>query len=127
MRVAVNITFLFFFIKYLYSFNFVTQTFALDILSAFVTASITCGDGTVGSLAADRAYRVTSAAYDNAIVLMHCFEGNSETMEALKTVIPELKMQGYEFVTLTELFTYDGGEVPQPGTGNIVLDKNKVK
>lgn len=93
----------------------------------FVTASITCGDGTVGSLAADRAYRVTSAAYDNAIVLMHCFEGNSETVEALKTVIPELKMQGYEFVTLTELFTYDGGEVPQPGTGNIVLDKNKVK
>ncbi|MGF7060866.1 polysaccharide deacetylase family protein [Brassicibacter mesophilus] len=38
------------------------------------------------------------------IILLHDYvEGKSHTVEALKTVIPELKNRGYEFVTVSEL------------------------
>ena len=83
----------------------------------FMGAAITTGDGTIGSIAADRAWKATSQAYDGAIVLMHCFQGNDETVKALEIVLPELQAQGYEFVTLTDLYTRNGGSVPQPTPG----------
>lgn len=52
----------------------------------------------------ERIDKVVNNAQDGAIVLLHCFEGNWQTPEALETIIPELKAQGYEFVTLDELF-----------------------
>ena len=33
---------------------------------------------------------------------------NYNTVEAIKTIIPELKKQGYEFVTVRELFRRSG-------------------
>ena len=94
------------------------------IQAPFMGAAISTGDGTIGSLAADRAWRATSNAYDGAIVLFHCFQGNDETVTALETVLPELKAQGYEFVTLTELYTRNGGEVPV-ATPGIKFKDNK--
>ena len=35
-------------------------------------------------------------------------EGNDATVEALDTIIPELKNRGYEFVTITDLFNRAG-------------------
>lgn len=43
-------------------------------------------------------------ADDGAILLMHCFEGNEATVEALRILLPELKQQGYEIVTVSQLF-----------------------
>lgn len=43
---------------------------------------------------------------------MHDAAGNNKTVEALKIAIPQLKEQGYEFVTLTELFERQG-ETPK--------------
>ncbi|MOA57219.1 Bifunctional xylanase/deacetylase precursor [compost metagenome] len=41
------------------------------------------------------------------IVLMHDYVANStQTVEALKQILPELKKQGYSFVTVTELLTH---------------------
>lgn len=43
-------------------------------------------------------------ADDGAILLMHCFEGNEATVEALRVILPELKRQGYRMVTVSRLF-----------------------
>lgn len=47
---------------------------------------------------------VLSQAKDGAIILLHDSAGNFKTVEALKTIIPELQSQGYALVTLSQLF-----------------------
>ena len=54
------------------------------------------------------------AAEDGVIFLMHDFEGNGATAEALKTILPRLKAEGYGFVTVAELFAVKG-IIPQKG------------
>ena len=58
--------------------------------------------------AADRSRDVLARVKDGDIVLLHDFEGNDATAEALKTIIPELKKQGYTLVTVSELFKRKG-------------------
>ena len=58
--------------------------------------------------AADRSQGVISRVKDGDVVLLHDFEGNDATAEALKTIIPELKKQGYTFVTVSQLFKLKG-------------------
>ncbi|MBQ7003536.1 MAG: polysaccharide deacetylase family protein [Oscillospiraceae bacterium] len=62
--------------------------------------------------AEQRAESILSSAKDGMIYLMHDAAGNDQTVEALKIVMPELTKQGYEFVTLTELFERQG-ETPR--------------
>lgn len=66
--------------------------------------------------AQDRADFILNGAKDGVIVLLHDAAGNNQTVEALKIVMPQLIEQGYEFVTLTELFERQG-ETPK---GNII-------
>jgi len=47
-------------------------------------------------------------ARDGAILLMHCFEKNDATVEALKTILPELQRRGYRMVTVSRLFAEKG-------------------
>ena len=47
---------------------------------------------------------ILANAEPGAIYLLHDFEGNEATVEALDEAIPVLKEQGYVFVTLSELF-----------------------
>ena len=54
------------------------------------------------------------AAEDGVIFLMHDFEGNGATAEALEVILPRLKEQGYGFVTVAELFAVKG-VTPQKG------------
>ena len=63
-----------------------------------------CEDWVPDVTAEERAARVLANAEDGQIVLLHDMEWNRNTVEALKTIIPELKKRGYEFVTVTELF-----------------------
>ncbi len=85
----------------------VSQTMydAIDI--PFITG-ISSGDSNSQKSAQERAETVLSSAKDGAIILMHDFYGNDKTVEALKTILPELQSQGYQFVTLTELFAAKG-------------------
>ncbi len=62
--------------------------------------------------AQQRADFILTNAKDGVIVLLHDAAGNDQTVEALKIAIPELIEQGYEFVTLTELFERQG-ETPK--------------
>ena len=55
-----------------------------------------------------RARMILKQAKDGDIILLHDAEGNSMTVEALDTIIPELQKQGYKFVTVTELFKVKG-------------------
>lgn len=57
-----------------------------------------------------RALMVLRQAKNGAIILLHDAKGNSQTVEALDTIIPELQAQGYEFVTISEVFRECGAE-----------------
>lgn len=51
--------------------------------------------------------KVLNNARNGDIVLFHDYvEGKSQTLEALKQVLPRLKERGYRFVTVSELLSY---------------------
>ena len=62
----------------------------------------------------DRIDRVLANAEDGQIVLLHDMEWNVNTVEALKTIVPELKKRGYRFVTCAQLFA-EAGVTPVHG------------
>ena len=76
----------------------------------FITG-FSSSDSNSSLTADDVTQNVLNAAKDGAIILMHDFYGNDKTVEALGTILPTLADQGYEFVTLSELFSRRG-EVP---------------
>ncbi len=45
---------------------------------------------------------------DGVLYLLHVMEGNTNTLKALETFIPELLTQGYTFVTVPEMFKIKG-------------------
>ena len=47
--------------------------------------------------------RVSKKVHPGAIILMHASDTCKQTTEALPQVIKELRKQGYEFVTVSEL------------------------
>ena len=63
-----------------------------------------CEDWVPEVTAEQRAERVLANAEDGQIVLLHDMEWNVNTVEALKTIIPELKKRGYEFATVSQIF-----------------------
>lgn len=67
---------------------------------------------------------ILKQAKDGDIILLHDAEGNSMTVEALDTIIPELQKQGYKFVTVTELFKIKGIEPDMEKVYTNVLQKN---
>ncbi len=79
-----------------------------DLMYEVIDMPFICGQGAedwVPEVSADeRARRVLKQAQDGSIVLLHDLLGNVNTVEALKTIIPELKQRGFEFVTVSELF-----------------------
>ena len=54
--------------------------------------------------AEERSKRIIDQAQNGMIILLHDMEGNFHTVQALDTIIPELKRQGYTFVTVSDLF-----------------------
>ena len=58
--------------------------------------------------ASQRVNNVLNNVSDGSIVLLHDFQGNTATVQALPTIIEKLKAQGYSFVTLSELFAAKG-------------------
>ncbi len=91
----------------------VSQTMYDAIEIPFITG-LSSGDSNSEATAQTVTEKVLSNARDGAIILMHDFWGNDKTVEALQTILPELQSQGYEFVTLTELFERQG-EMPLHG------------
>ena len=57
------------------------------------------------------------AAEDGVIFLLHVNEGNSKTVELVRRLVPLLLEQGYEFLTLPQLF--DLRKVQKKNDGNL--------
>lgn len=74
-------------------------------------AGIGCNDWDDKVTAERRAMSILRQAKDGDIILLHDAQGNSQTVEALDTIIPELQKNGYKFVTVTELFEIKGIEI----------------
>ena len=98
-----------------------TQTFAL-IPMPHAYWGVSVGDGSNDNIAEDRYFKATSGAYDGAIVLLRC---NDITAGILPQILHELKMQGYEFVTTSELFARVG-DVPG-NTPGVLFKDNKAE
>jgi peptidoglycan/xylan/chitin deacetylase (PgdA/CDA1 family) len=54
--------------------------------------------------------RVTTKAHPGDIVLLHASDSCKQTHEALPIIIDELRRQGYEFVTVSELISQSNAE-----------------
>lgn len=67
-----------------------------------------CEDWVPTVPAEERARRVLASAKDGEIVLLHDMLHNENTVEALKTIIPELKNRGFTFCTVRQIFTECG-------------------
>ena len=77
-----------------------------------------CEDWVPERTAQQRYEILISTLKDGDIVLLHDLQGNDNTVEALKMLIPEMKKQGYTFVTVTELYKRKGVS-PDPHNGVI--------
>ena len=63
-----------------------------------------CEDWVPSVSAEERARRTLANAKDGEIILLHDMQWNVNTVEALKTIIPELKERGFTFHTVAGLF-----------------------
>lgn len=79
-----------------------------------------CNDWDTKVTAEQIAEKVLAQAEDGAIILLHDGGSNFRTAEALKTIVPELQAQGYELVTVSELFHAKGVE---PQEDNILYSR----
>lgn len=70
-----------------------------------------CNDWEENVTAKMRADKTLEQVEDGAIILLHDSYGNNPTVEALTTIIPELLKQGYQFVTVGELFKAKGAAI----------------
>lgn len=74
-------------------------------------SGIGCNDWEDRITAEMRKRSILKQVKDGCIILLHDAEGNDQTVEALDTLIPELKALGYQFVTVSELFEVKGIEI----------------
>ena len=91
----------------------VNQTMYDNISYTFICGA-GCEDWVPTVSAEERAERVLANAEDGQIVLLHDMQWNVNTVEALKTIVPELKKRGYRFVTCAQLFA-EAGVTPVHG------------
>jgi len=83
-----------------------------DAIDKPFICGIDTGDYMENVTAQQRADNILNGAEDGVIVLLHDLAGNVQTVEALEIVMPKLVEQGYEFVTVSELFERQG-ETPK--------------
>ena len=74
-----------------------------DLIDLIFICGYGCEDWEPSVTTQERIDRVLHDANPGFIILLHDMVGNTNTVEAIKTIIPELKKQGYEFVTVEEL------------------------
>ena len=79
-----------------------------DLIDLGFISGYGCEDWVPTVTVQERIDRVLHDANPGFIVLLHDMKDNHNTVEAIKTIIPELKKQGYEFVTIRDLFHKSG-------------------
>lgn len=79
-----------------------------DAVDLTFICGIGCEDWVPEVSAEERARRILENPQDGDLYLLHDMPGNVNTVEALKTVIPELKARGFGFATCGQLFDLRG-------------------
>ena len=95
-----------------------------DLIDLIFICGYGCEDWEPSVTTQGRIERVLHDANPGFIILLHDMVGNTNTVEAIKTIIPELKKQGYEFVTIRELFRKSG---VKPQRNVIYMGVNEVR
>lgn len=75
-----------------------------DLINLGFICGYGCEDWLDSVSSDERVERILRDANPGFIILVHDMEENVKTVEAIRKIIPELKKQGYEFVTVRELF-----------------------
>lgn len=89
--------------------NLATGGSMFDAIDLTFVQGVTCNDWVQSTTAQQRADAILAGARDGAILLMHDVQPLPHpTPEALDIIIPTLQQQGYQFVTLSELFSRKG-------------------
>lgn len=81
----------------------VNQTMFASISLPFICGE-GCNDWEADVTTDQRVDKMLASSRDGLIYLLHDFEGNDNTVEAVDRIIPILKKKGYKFVTVRELF-----------------------
>lgn len=81
-----------------------------DTIDLTFICGLGCNDWEDSTSVETRIKLILDNVRDGDLLLLHDFEGNDKTVEALEYVIPELKRRGFEFVTVPELFEIRGAE-----------------
>lgn len=84
------------------------ETMHLTIPLPFIESTTGAGDGRNDNSLEERIYKSLNGVCDGAVIVLHCFNKNDLTVEALHTIIPELQKQGYGFMTVSQLFQRSG-------------------
>ena len=95
-----------------------------DLIDLGFICGYGCEDWVPSVTVKERVDRVLHDANPGFIVLLHDISDNTNTVEAIKIIIPELKKQGYEFVTIRELFQMSG---VKPQKNVIYMGVNEVR
>ena len=95
-----------------------------DLIDLGFICGYGCEDWVPSVTAQERIDRVLHDANPGFIFLLHDMKDNMNTVEAIKTIIPELKKLGYEFVTVRELFQKNG---VTPRRNVIYMGVNEVR
>lgn len=79
-----------------------------QLMHEVIDLTFICGLGAEDWLdevsAEERYKRIVAQASDGLVILLHDMAGNEKTVRAIDMIIPELKEQGYRFVTVSQLF-----------------------
>ena len=95
-----------------------------DLIDLGFICGYGCEDWMPSVTVQERIDRVLHDANPGFIILLHDMTDNTNTVEAIKTIIPELKKQGYEFVTVRDLFQKSG---IKPQRNVIYMGVNEVR
>lgn len=82
-----------------------------------------CNDWDPNVTVQERIDNTLNQVEDGTIILLHDSQGNSQTVEALRTIIPTLLEEGYQFVTVTELFEAKGVTIDPADTNMYTVVK----
>lgn len=98
-----------------------------DLMHKIIPVPFICGFGVedwVPQITAEERYkRMLEGAKDGLLYLLHVMEGNEATLQATDKIIPVLKEQNYEFVTVPKMFELK--KVPKKAHSNILWTEVK--
>ena len=89
-----------------------------DCIELPFICGINCADWESRVSTEERTEFLENKCPDGAIILMHDFQGNQKTVDAVRAAVPVMLGKGYEFVTVTGLFERKG---VTPGYGNGII------